>query len=234
MSQDLEPLSYDTLAVLRQLDAPAALPDGAHDRILRAVEARIALTAPSTSSQAPVQPAPRAAMPFVASHPWGSLAAALAVGVVLVASMPRAPEVRVVPGPATVSAPSAVTAPVTPSSWTPVPVPVPAASPAPAPSHASAPPATGGQELAAESAILDIARAAIARGEADHALTAVERHRASFPHGVLSEERDALTVKALVLAGMGAEARAQAAKFRAAYPDSLFLPALESALKSIP
>jgi hypothetical protein len=51
---------------------------------------------------------------------------------------------------------------------------------------------------------------------------------------VLREEREALAVKAFVLAGRGDEARARADKFRAKYPASLFLPAIESSLRSIP
>jgi hypothetical protein len=93
---------------------------------------------------------------------------------------------------------------------------------------------TSGQHLAAESAILDVARAAIARGEPDQALAAIERHASSFPRGVLREEREALAVKALVLAGRGEEARARAAAFRARYPASFFLPALESSLRNLP
>jgi len=112
--------------------------------------------------------------------------------------------------------------------------------PAPAPvtrqaTPQSAPPRERtGQELAAESAILDIARTAIARGEADHAIAAVDRHASTFPQGVLREEREALGVKALVLAGRADDARARAAQFRAKYPESLFLPALDSALRSLP
>jgi hypothetical protein len=104
----------------------------------------------------------------------------------------------------------------------------------PTPLPPSLPPPSVGQTLAAESAILDIARTAIARGEGDHALAAVDRHAAAFPHGSLREEREALAVKALVLAGRGDEARARAAKFRMAYPESLFLQAIESSLRSIP
>ena len=60
----------------------------------------------------------------------------------------------------------------------------PASSPVPVVADARpSPPAphTTGQELAAESALLDLARTAIARGEADHALAAVDRHATTFP-----------------------------------------------------
>jgi hypothetical protein len=84
--------------------------------------------------------------------------------------------------------------------------------------------------LAAESAILDVARVAVAQGEGERAIQAVERHRAQFPNGVLSEEREALTIKALHLVGRDAEARSRAVRFEKAYPLSLFLPAIRSVL----
>jgi hypothetical protein len=94
---------------------------------------------------------------------------------------------------------------------------------------AAAPPASSassGDQLAAESALLDIARVAVARGEGDKALAAIERHRAQFPGGLLAEEREALTIKALHLQGRDPEARALLTRFERSYPGSLFLPAL--------
>jgi hypothetical protein len=88
--------------------------------------------------------------------------------------------------------------------------------------------------LAAESAILDVARVAVAQGEGERAIQAIERHRAQFPNGVLSEEREALTIKALHLVGRNAEARSRAVLFQKAYPLSLFLPALRSVLDPAP
>ncbi len=164
-----------------------------------------------------------------------ALAGALLVGGAVGAAVRGRPEVRIVTveRPATPS-PDHAAAPSERSGWTEITVPRPSASVAPvAPRPATSAPTTG-QELAAESAILDVARTAIARGEADHAIAAVDRHASAFPHGMLREEREALGVKALVLAGRGEEARARAARFRTNYPDSLFLPALESSLRSIP
>src|SRR5262249_5093346 len=112
----------------------------------------------------------------------------------------------------TVAAPSAPpTAPVTTSeasatSAAPLP-PAPSSSAVPA-KTAPAPQDTG-QQLKAESALLDLARTALARGEGDHALAAVERHASQFPRGMLREEREALAVKALVLAGRGSDAKAR-------------------------
>jgi hypothetical protein len=51
---------------------------------------------------------------------------------------------------------------------------------------------------------------------------------------MLTEEREALAVKALLLAGRDDEARQRAARFRERYPQSLFLPALEAKLRALP
>jgi RNA polymerase sigma-70 factor (ECF subfamily) len=87
-----------------------------------------------------------------------------------------------------------------------------------------------GEALAAESAILDVARSGIARGEPEPALEAVGRHQRRFPHGLLTEEREALAIRALLLAARDDEAHARASRFRAAYPGSMFWPSLEAKL----
>ncbi len=101
------------------------------------------------------------------------------------------------------------------------------------PPHPSAAPLDSGAALAAESALLDIARTALARGEPDHALAAVGRHASQFPHGLLAEEREALAVKALAQSGRAADAHARANRFRARYPESLFSTAIDSSLKDV-
>jgi hypothetical protein len=90
--------------------------------------------------------------------------------------------------------------------------------------------ATSPSQLARERAIIDVVRAAIARGHADSALEAVARHASEFPTGRLREEREGLRVLALVRAGRVQEARAAAARFKQEYPASLLWPALERAL----
>ena len=92
---------------------------------------------------------------------------------------------------------------------------------------------TSPSELARERAIIDVVRAAIARGHADSALAAVERHASAFPAGRLREEREGLRVLALVRAGRAEEARAAATRFKQAYPASLLWPAIESALAGL-
>lgn len=95
-------------------------------------------------------------------------------------------------------------------------------SAAPAPSTA----------LDREREILDVAKSALRRRLADVALDALDRHNAQFPAGQLREEREALRVQALVLAGRRDEASAKAAEFKAAYEDSLLLPSVEQSVAS--
>jgi hypothetical protein len=108
---------------------------------------------------------------------------------------------------------------------------------APAPASPQAPasaPASPGESLASERALLDVARSAFGRGESDEALAALARHEKLFPGGQLAEEREALAVRSLVLAGRASEARARAARFRKRYPTSVMLPAVEASLDGTP
>jgi hypothetical protein len=94
--------------------------------------------------------------------------------------------------------------------------------------------ADGARGLAAERAILDVARAALARGEGAPAIEAVRRHEREFPDGVLVEEREAIAVRALVAQGRRDEARARAAEFRRRFPNSVSLHAVNAAVGAEP
>ncbi len=87
------------------------------------------------------------------------------------------------------------------------------------------------ERLRGERAVLDTARAAVARGDGGAALIALEAHRASYADGALVEERDALTILALAKVGRTDEARKKADAFRAKKPHSLFLKAIDGALR---
>jgi hypothetical protein len=89
-------------------------------------------------------------------------------------------------------------------------------------------------QLSAERIMLDEARTAITQGDAHRGLDRLERHRRLFPNALLTEERDALRVQALVKAARYDEARAHADAFRRRAPGSLFLPAVDAAIASIP
>jgi hypothetical protein len=111
------------------------------------------------------------------------------------------------------------------------------ALPAPSPKAPAASPARPlvepSSQLAAEQRFLDSARAALVSGEPDRALERVAAHNAKFPQGLLTEEREALAVQALVKAGRYDEARTRAAAFRERAPSSLFRATVDSAIDSI-
>jgi hypothetical protein len=81
---------------------------------------------------------------------------------------------------------------------------------------------------------LELARAAVIRGDGAGALKVLAEHERSFRSSVLAQEREALTVKALVLVGRHGEARQLGAAFRARHPNSMLLDSVERALTSIP
>jgi TolA-binding protein len=88
--------------------------------------------------------------------------------------------------------------------------------------------------LSAERNLLEISRTALGRGKIDWALAALRRHARLYPNGQLAEERDGLMVQALVGKGDYAQARERATRFHRQHPHSLFAPAVDQALQSIP
>jgi hypothetical protein len=99
---------------------------------------------------------------------------------------------------------------------------------------APSPPRAGLAQLDAERALLDTARAALVSGDSATALQALDRHTQAYRRPILGEERDALFVQTLVRAGRYDEARARADAFRRDAPQSLFRPAVDAAIASIP
>jgi hypothetical protein len=108
------------------------------------------------------------------------------------------------------------------------------ASSEPGPRASPRPSAATTSSLSAERVLLDDARSALATGDAARALRLVDAHTRRFSRPQLAEEREALAVQTLVALGRYDEARARAARFRAGAPNSLFLPAIEASLSSIP
>jgi hypothetical protein len=88
--------------------------------------------------------------------------------------------------------------------------------------------------LAAERALLDVARTALARGEPAQALAATNRHAHEYPDGALVEEREALAIKALVALGRRDEARTRAREFERRFPNGLMLRAVKGAVEGAP
>jgi hypothetical protein len=111
---------------------------------------------------------------------------------------------------------------------------------APSPARVAAPASTPASsstgrsrdtDLAAERLVIERARSALARGDGQGALVPIAQHERDFARGQLVEEREALAVQALVIAGRVPEATARAARFRKAYPSSLLLPIVDQALR---
>lgn len=136
---------------------------------------------------------------------------------------------------ATSPAPSSAASPETPLPKAP-----PSASAAPAPrafSKVAAPPSTSSTAppkdlaLARERTLLDMARTALARGDATAALTAVDTHAREFPKSQLAEEREVLAIQALVGANRQPEARRRAAMFRTNFPNSPLLSIVEETVQ---
>jgi hypothetical protein len=127
---------------------------------------------------------------------------------------PPAPPVAAAP----VAAPSLAAAEASPPGETAVPS---RAEPHRAPRHG---------DLAAERALLAEARAAMQASQAARALALLDDHAHRFAHGQLAEERDAMRVGALWLAGDHDSARRHADEFARRHPDSLFLPSVQRAV----
>jgi hypothetical protein len=89
-------------------------------------------------------------------------------------------------------------------------------------------------DLAAERALLDVARTGVARGQPAAAFDALERHARRFPRGRLTEERDSLRVQCLVQLGRADDARREAAQFHRQHPNSLLGQAVDAAVRAVP
>ena len=98
---------------------------------------------------------------------------------------------------------------------------------APAPTPTLGPPALSRADAArAELRLLRQARAAVAREDYAAALPPIAEHARRFKDGRLTEEREALRVKSLAGLGRSEDARRAAAAFRARFPRSVLLSAV--------
>jgi hypothetical protein len=149
------------------------------------------------------------------------------------------------PAPAVAIAPPPVAqAPAPPPAPPPAPASVPEPAAPAAARVASAPPKAEhaaraeirerDRNLAAERALIEQARTALARQQGATALAALERHGRDFPQGDLEEERESLQVQALVGLERFDQARKIAARFHKRFPRSIFGAVVDEALKSIP
>ena len=100
-------------------------------------------------------------------------------------------------------------------------------TPAPAPIASQA--AVPADPLAAQQALLDLARKALSRGEAERALSALAEHERTFNSTLFEEERLSLKIKSLAASGHEDEARSMAGDFGARFPRSILLPSVQAA-----
>jgi hypothetical protein len=231
--------AFDRSPLLDELRADC----GVDAETLRRVHERVATTV-TAAHLAAIGPPPAIPRRVVRAS-WAGLAAALAVGTALgagghaVASAYFTPQRAHAPAPPPRSNEAAARdvapAPVATEARPEEPAPAPAVQAEPTASRSLAPkPSTEPAGIDAELQQLDRARSALARGQAAQALALLSSHAARHPGSMLAQERDALTVKALVAAGRHAEARAAGARFIASYPNGLLLDAVKASLATIP
>jgi len=247
---DLEPLAREMaelLAAERRAPPPAA---ERQQRILSRVEAAVGIgagvAAASAGAQAAVSVGPAAALTAAGTKTAAGLAVPLskvwlavvtlsAIGVGAGAALyQRADHRSAAPaigaggglaaaGPAPARAVAAGPAP-------PAVAPAARAASAVAPRRLGPAPAGAPGDIVAESALLEAARRALVDGDARVALGRIAQHVRQFQRGLLVEERDALWIQALALAGERGAARARAAAFYRRFPDSIQRDAIERAL----
>lgn len=250
---ELEPLSPEVAALLAAERDRPEVPYEERELVLRSVERTLGLVPPpagggggSTSGAPPaVGPSGAGSAPGgtgVLAHPYVIAATTLvvggALGLALTLGLSSSTQ-RPVPLAGTASGVAAAL----PSPPAEAPI---ATDEIPPIAVASAAPSTGDRaskaapsadaapgrdvDLAAERALLDTARAAVARGQGAAALEALGQHAKQFPRGRLGEEREVLTIQALSLSGRGDEARSRAERFRKSHPRSLMIRAVDAIL----
>ena len=92
----------------------------------------------------------------------------------------------------------------------------------------------GTSTIAEERGLVERARAALVRRDGVSALIALREHAQKFPKGQLAEERDALEVQALAVAGHTEDARTKARMFDARHPGSIFAPQIDAIARELP
>jgi hypothetical protein len=236
MSHDeLEPMDPELAALLATKKGVVEPPAAVKQRLLDRVVASIGV--PPGGGGGGGAPSRSAASRVVSARPLTMLASAFtlgfAAGAAAIYGSTRQDPVRAVPV-AFASPPAAASASTPPARGESAPAPPPEASAQSAgakPTPSRSPDSRG---LAAERTLLDVARAALSRGEAANAMAAAERHATEFPDGELAEEREAILIRALAQSGSVESARARARRFHARFPQSIFGRTVDAAIASIP
>ncbi len=95
----------------------------------------------------------------------------------------------------------------------------------------NAEPAPSQPAPATEHELIRLAWAALATNDADDALALIEQHAERFPTGALTEEREAIRIRAFLARGDGDRARSLILVFGEDFPNSIHLRALEAELE---
>jgi hypothetical protein len=202
-------------ALLRH-DAGFEPPREAADQVWRGLAGALAAAGAATAT-----PKATAAAKLVAvALALGALTAAIVLGTHLVAPPAAPPPAAAVAPPAPTSLPRLEPAAGGPSPRGDAPAPAaehaqPFAAAKPAVRVKPRPPAPSGDE----STLIEQARLALRSGDPTRALKLLEECRRVFPAGAREEERELLTIQALVSAVRGTEAKARAAAFLRKYPE---------------
>ena len=237
MKNDLRPLPADVADLLAAERRAPRPPPAEIDRLLGVIQVRLGSGGPAAPAATTAAAGALAAKPLLVA-----VAVASALGATGGALWLRG---HAALGGARVNAVAAVPAPPA-EGRVPSDVGAPAVVAVPAPTVRSASrPAAGDARtfrralpteaaLAAESALLDKACVALARGDAQGALRALAEHRREFAAGALVEEREALEVKALARGGDLEGARRQARRFERQFPRSVQLESIARAVGERP
>jgi hypothetical protein len=239
MKESLDPLD-PALEALLETERGASFPQATLDRAWSRIGPALAL-----SAAAPATPAAHASAlkAWLASHVVAVAASTFVLGVGTgmglhaVATRPAPPRVESQPPPAT-PAPPAPLPLDSPKESVVAPSPVAPMGTNSAARSAGGPSLSAGSASSsssrAERALVDEARTQLSAGEPARALALVDQHQHRFPRPQFGEECETLAIQALVLLGRRDEAARRAAAFRAASPNSLFLPVVDRALQSNP
>ena len=139
-------------------------------------------------------------------------------------TVPPGSELGAAPRPVSISAPAS-TGFSSPAARTPAQVP---------PPRSGASPQSRDSQVGSGQILLDEARAGLVQGDPERALARIDMHRAKYPDGRQTEEREALRVGALAGVGRHEDARRAAAAFHMRWPGSIYAATVDGAISSIP
>jgi hypothetical protein len=223
MTRSCPPLAPEVEALLERERAIPAVPDHVRARVVARAQAALIAGRVATSSRLRGAPRPRWVVALACAASVAAAATAYEMGS---RRQPRAGSSSSMPSPHVVAARDPLAAPPAPTPPAPPTATDTAPSPPPAANTGSPSRAIRNEPAPEELQLLRLARAAVARHDFTAALVPIGEHTRRFRGGRLTEEREALRVKALSGLGRTEEARRAANAFEARFPRSVLLPAV--------